>query len=73
MENLTIDGEEIEFDSLGQEGKVLVNRLVELKTQLGQVELQQQELHLLINAYAASLKNSIHPVEEEDQLEEQVM
>lgn len=73
MENLTIDGEEIEFDSLGQEGKVLVNRLVELKTQLGQVELQQQELHLLINAYAASLKNSIHPVEEEDQQEEQVM
>jgi hypothetical protein len=73
MENLTIDGEEIEFDSLGQEGKVLVNRLVELKTQLGQVELQQQELHLLINAYAASLKNSIHPVEEEDQPEEQVM
>jgi len=72
MENVTIDGQEIEFDDLPQEGKVLVNRLVELKTQLGQVELQQQELHLLINAYASSLKNSIQPVEEGEQ-EEQVM
>jgi len=72
MENVTIDGQEIEFDDLPQEGKVLVNRLVELKTQLGQVELQQQELHLLINAYASSLKNSIQPVEEGEP-EEQVM
>lgn len=71
MESLIIDGKEIEFDSLGQEGKVLVKRLVELKTQLGQVELQQQELHLLINAYASSIKNSIQPVEDEQ--EEQVM
>ena len=72
MENVTIDGQEIEFDDLPQEGKVLVNRLVELKTQLGQVELQQQELHLLINAYASGLKNSIQPVEEGEP-EEQVM
>ena len=65
MEMLVIDGEEIEIDNLGHEGQVLVNRLVELKNQLGQAELQQQELHLLVNAYASSIKNSLQSVENE--------
>ena len=65
METLVIDGEEIEIDNLGHEGQVLVNRLVELKNQLGQAELQQQELHLLVNAYASSIKNSLQSVENE--------
>ena len=65
MEMLVIDGEEIEIDNLGHEGQVLVSRLVELKNQLGQAELQQQELHLLINAYASSIKNSLQSVENE--------
>ena len=65
METLVIDGEEIEIDNLGHEGQVLVSRLVELKNQLGQAELQQQELHLLVNAYASSIKNSLQSVENE--------
>ena len=65
MEMLVIDGEEIEIDNLGHEGQVLVSRLVELKNQLGQAELQQQELHLLVNAYASSIKNSLQSVENE--------
>ena len=76
MEMLVIDGEEIEIDNLGHEGQVLVSRLVELKNQLGQAELQQQELHLLINAYASSIKNSLQSVEneqdEQDEQDEQV-
>jgi|TARA_R100001530_G_scaffold24295_2_gene19734 hypothetical protein len=65
METLVIDGEEIEIANLGHEGQALVNRLVELKNQLGQAELQQQELHLLVNAYASSIKNSLQSVENE--------
>jgi len=66
MDNVVIDGNEIKIEDLNEEAKVYVQRVMELRNELGRLDLQRQELHVLINAYANSIKESAQPAEEEE-------
>ena len=69
MDNVVIDGNEIQIEDLNDEGKAYVGRVMELRNQLGQLDLQRQELHVLINAYANSIKETVNKEEEEPEIE----
>jgi len=64
-----IDGNEIQIEDLSDEGKAQVGRIMELRNELGRLDMQRQELHVVINAYANSIKQSVAEQEEEPQIE----
>ena len=69
MDNVVIDGNEIQIEDLSDEGKAQVGRIMELRNELGRLDMQRQELHVVINAYANSIKQSVAGQEEEPQIE----
>ena len=69
MENIVIDGSDIQIEDLNEEAKAQVGRIMELQNELGRLDMQKQELHVLINAYANSIKQSVAEQEEEPQIE----
>lgn len=69
MDNVVIDGNEIQIEDLSDEGKAQVGRIMELRNELGRLDMQRQELHVVINAYANSIKQSVAEQEEEPQIE----
>lgn len=69
MENIVIDGSDIRIEDLNDEAKAQVGRIMELQNELGRLDMQKQELHVLINAYANSIKQSVAEQEEEPQIE----
>ncbi|MGB1877281.1 MAG: hypothetical protein ACPHGY_10280 [Rhodospirillaceae bacterium] len=69
MENIVIDGSDIQIEDLNDEAKAQVGRIMELQNELGRLDMQKQELHVLINAYANSIKQSVAEQEEEPQIE----
>ena len=69
MDNVVIDGNEIKVEDLNDEAKIYVQRVMELQNELGRLDMQKQELHVLINAYANSIKQSVAEQEEEPQIE----
>lgn len=69
MDNVVIDGNEIQIEDLNDEGKAFVGRVMELRNELGRLDMQRQELHVLINAYANSIKETVNKEEEEPEIE----
>lgn len=69
MENIVIDGSDIQIEDLNDEAKAQVGRIMELQNELGRLDMQKQELRVLINAYANSIKQSVAEQEEEPQIE----
>jgi len=69
VENIVIDGSDIQIEDLNDEAKAQVGRIMELQNELGRLDMQKQELHVLINAYANSIKQSVAEQEEEPQIE----
>ena len=69
MVNIVIDGSDIRIEDLNDEAKAQVGRIMELQNELGRLDMQKQELHVLINAYANSIKQSVAEQEEEPQIE----
>jgi len=69
VENIVIDGSDIRIEDLNDEAKAQVGRIMELQNELGRLDMQKQELHVLINAYANSIKQSVAEQEEEPQIE----
>ena len=64
IENIVIDNETIEISDLSEEGQGLVARVIELRNQMTGLDMQRQELNVLINAYAATIKNSVKAVDD---------
>ena len=64
IENIVIDNETIEISDLSEEGQGLVARVIELRNQMNGLDMQRQELNVLINAYAATIKNSVKAVDD---------
>jgi len=64
VEDIEIGSQEIEIDSLSNEGKVFVDRVVALRQQLGQLDLQRQEVLVLIQVYENSIRETLKAVEE---------
>ena len=64
IENIVIDDETIQISELSEEGQNLVARVIELRNQMGSLDMQRQELGVLINAYAATIKSSVKAVDD---------
>lgn len=56
---ITIDDKTYTEEDLTQEQVVLVQRVNELRNELGQYEMRAQELNVLINAYANTIKEGL--------------
>ena len=56
---ITIDDKTYTEEDLTQEQVVLVQRVNELRNELGQYEMRAQELNVLISAYANSIKEGL--------------
>jgi hypothetical protein len=69
-ENVVIDNQSIELKDLTDEGRLYVQRVMELRNNLGQLDLQRQEIQVLIQAYANSIKNSMEVVQPEEVAEQ---
>lgn len=69
-ENVVIDNQSIELKDLTDEGRLYVQRVMELRSNLGQLDLQRQEIQVLIQAYANSIKNSMEVVQPEEVAEQ---
>lgn len=65
--NITIDNTEIHVEDLSPDGKAMVARVIELRQQLTQANIQRIELETLISSWAKNIKESIKPVEENDE------
>jgi hypothetical protein len=59
MSDFTIDGHEIDVESLSDQGKVALQKAVNLNQQLLSIEAQHQDLSILINHYAGIVKQEI--------------
>ena len=64
MSDFTIDGRAVDVEALSDGGKVAFQKAVNLNQQLSSLEEQKQDLTLLINHYAAIVKDEL-PEEEE--------
>ncbi len=56
---ITIDDKTYTEDDLNEAQIVKVQRIESLRGQLNQLDMQAQELNVLINAYANSIKESL--------------
>jgi hypothetical protein len=65
--NITIDNTEIDVEDLSPDGQAMVARVIELRQQLTQANIQRIELETLISSWAKNIKESIKPVEENDE------
>ena len=65
--NIIIDNTEIDVEELSPDGKAMVARVIELRQQLTQTNIQRIELETLIGSWAKNIKESIKPVEENDE------
>ena len=65
--NITIDDVEIDVEDLSLDGQAMVARVIELRQQLTQANIHRMELETLISSWAQSIKESIKPVEENDE------
>ena len=64
---INIDESEIDVEELSPDGKAMVARVIELRQQLTQTNIQRIELETLIGYWAKNIKESIKPVEETDE------
>ena len=64
MSEFVIDGQEVDVEALSDNGKAALQKAVHLNHQLLSLEAQRQDLTLLVNHYAAIVKDEI-PEEEE--------
>ena len=64
---INIDESEIDIEDLSPDGKAMVARVIELRQQLTQANIQRIALETLIGAWAKNIKESIKPVEENDE------
>ena len=62
---ITIDDIEYKEDDLSDISKVHVERINELRKELGQLQMMLDEKNVLISAYANAIKESLQPVEDE--------
>ncbi len=65
--NIIIDNTEIDVEDLSPDGQAMVARVIELRQQLTQANIQRIELETLIGSWAKNIKESIKPVEENDE------
>ena len=65
--NITIDDVEIDVEDLSPDGQAMVARVIELRQQLTEANIHRMELETLISSWAKSIKESIKPVEENDE------
>lgn len=56
---ITIDDKTYTEEDLTEEQVVLVQRVNELRNELGQYEMRAQELNVLISAYANTIKEGL--------------
>ncbi len=56
-----IDGEEIDVEELGPDAMSHAQRMSELQNNLENLEMQAQEIKVLINTYAMSIKQIANP------------
>ena len=56
-----IDGEEIDLQSLGQEAQNMAERRQQLRDEIQILEMRQKENLVLMNTYAASIKQMANP------------
>jgi len=56
-----IDGEEIDLQKLGQEAQNMAERMQQLRDEIQILEMRQKENLVLMNTYAASLKQMANP------------
>jgi len=56
-----IDGEEIDLQSLGPEAEEMALRMQQLRDEIQILEMRQKENLVLMNTYAASLKQMANP------------
>ena len=56
-----IDGEEIDLQSLGQEAQNMAERMQQLRDEIQILEMRQKENLVLMNTYAASIKQMANP------------
>lgn len=56
-----IDGEEIDLQSLGQEALDMAERMQQLRDEMQILEMRQKENLVLMNTYAASIKQMANP------------
>ena len=64
---INIDESEIDVDEVSPDGKAMVARVIELRQQLTQANINRIELETLIGSWAKNIKESIKPVEENDE------
>ena len=65
--NIIIDNTEIDVEDLSPDGQAMVARVIELRQQLTQANIQRIELETLIGSWAKNIKESITPVAENDE------
>jgi hypothetical protein len=65
--NITIDDVEIDVEDLSLDGQAMVARVIELRQQLTEANIHRMELETLISSWAKSIKESIKPIEENDE------
>ena len=65
--NIIIDNTEIDVEDLSPDGQAMVARVIELRQQLTQANIQRIELETLIGSWAKNIKESLKPVEENDE------
>ena len=63
---ITIDNVEYKEDDLSDISKVHVERINELRKELGSLQMMIDEKNVLISAYANAIKDSVKEVEETD-------
>ncbi len=59
MSDFTIDGRAVDVEALSDNGKAALQKAVSLNQQLLNVEEQKQDLTVLINHYAAIVKDEV--------------
>ena len=64
MATLKIDETEYEIDDLSESVKVKVARMQEINAQIRSMNLQQQELQTVFQAYVNSIKEDLEPAGE---------
>ena len=65
---ITIDNIEYKEDDLSDISKIHVERINELRKELGQLQMMLDEKNVLISAYANAIKESLQPVEDEGEI-----
>lgn len=59
MSDFTIDGRAVDVEALSDNGKAALQKAVSLNQQLLNLEEQKQDLAVLINHYAAIVKDEV--------------